>query len=188
MVYKWCLNNPPHTRKSDFFGGGLFADEMDALLCDVIVVHMDADICYVIGDKSRLDPISPPLSAAEKGKYITETIFHWLWPSGTAEDDRHLVAPAVESTETWLVAALSDDADPETNPAVLRRLVEIDFAMKGRECPKEAKKISKSASKYKAISRLAAENVDSVIEKCPHFRSLADAISAFIGDVEPAGA
>lgn len=188
LVYKWCLNNTPEIRRSQFFGGGLFADDMDALECDLILVHLDADICGVIGDKSHLPPLADAATAEDKGVYLSNTIHLWLWPSGEAEDDRHYTAPAVESVETWLVAALSEDASPESNQTVLRRLVEIDFGLKGKECPPEAKKINKSKNNYIRVARKAAENVATLPARCPHFGYLASSLSEALTRLSPPAA
>ena len=42
MVYRWCVRNTPSVRAGRFLGGGLFASDMDAHCCDLIVVHLDS--------------------------------------------------------------------------------------------------------------------------------------------------
>ena len=181
QVYKLCLNNLPEARRGTYFGGGLFADDLDALQCDVILVHLDSDICHQFRDKSPIVPVpsstSPP---AERGDFVRRTILAWLWPSGSVADDKHIAAPAVEATETWLVAGLCDDSDVEclTTPAVLRRLAELHHAAKGRPCPPDAKQIRKHAPNYQPLSLSAAHNISAIIERCDHFRMLVTALFA----------
>jgi len=177
MVYQWCLNNPPLARQSQFAGAGLFDGDMDGLTCDIILVHMDADICERIRDKSDVKPVpdatAPP---AERGDFIRKTILGWLWPTGSEPDDRHIPAPAVEAVEAWLVAAMADDPEPEAVTDILLRLLEVDCLSRGRPFPKDGKAIRKSRVRYEDIARRCAGNVARVAERCPHFLSLANVL------------
>ncbi|MGF7178284.1 hypothetical protein [Azospirillum doebereinerae] len=177
LVYKWCLNNPPGVRDGQFFGGGLFDEGMSGLTCDVIVVHLDADICERIGDKSTIVPV--PVTASdsrERGLYIYSTIEEWLWPVGSVSDNRHFPAPAVESTEAWLVAALSEDLSPEEDRNILRRLLEVDAELRGVQPPANGKSLKKSEKKYKKFVQIASPHIGKVVEKCPHFEELVSSI------------
>ena len=113
-VLKWLLKNPPKLRIKKHLGArsGLFAGGLSAKQCDVLVFHLDADILgcrsfqrwtkkwlsYDVTESS--DPI-------RRGKEI-RAIIGIAGEFGTLSDDqlkRHIPAPAVESTETWCVAA-----------------------------------------------------------------------------------
>lgn len=179
QVYKWCLSNPPGERENAFFGPPLFADDMDDMQCDVLMVHMDADICGAIGSKSSITPIPSEGSLpAVRGKFISDTVQAWLWPDGIGDQSRHIIVPAVESTEAWLVAGLSnEDSDPENDHDIERRLAELDYLLvKVRPVPKGIKKPNKSAANYAAIARHAVKNVMRIAARCDHFRSAVDKI------------
>jgi hypothetical protein len=183
QVYKWCIGNPPQERISTLFGGPLFADDMDDFQCSALLVHMDADICEKIGDKSNVVPVPDKTQSAQiRGKFISETLAYWLWPDAPNEDHRHILVPAVESTEAWLVAGLSDDTeDPEGDHDIQRHLAELDYSVvKGRPVPKNIKKPNKQAENFRKISEVAAGNVMRIIERCPHFELTVRKIVALI--------
>jgi hypothetical protein len=183
QVYKWCLGNPPQDRANALFGAPLFADGMDEFQCSALLVHMDADICEKIGDKSNIDPVpSLTQSTAVRGKFIYETLSSWLWPDEKKEDLRHILVPAVESTEAWLVAGLSEeDKDPECDHDIQRKLAALDYSVvKGRPVPKDIKRPNKQAENFKKISGVAAGNIMRVIERCPHFELTVRKVIALI--------
>lgn len=174
QVYKWCLRNPPQERHGLFTGRKLFAGAVDSQSCDVVVVHLDADICEKIGAKSPVTPVPTPESTPEeRGKFIRDTLWHWLWPEGSTPDDRHFPAPAVEAVEAWLVAGLTDDPEPEANRDILRRLAEADFALRGKPVPDEARQVQKKPGNYQRLAQHAAPNVTRIAQRCPHFAALA---------------
>lgn len=179
LVYKWCLSNPPDERRTQFLGQGLFANDMDGLSCDIIIVHMDADICEKVGDKSTVAPAPTPMSPPEeRGAFIRKTILEWLWPDGEEPDGRHIPAPAVEATETWLVAGLTQEPHPEAIKNILHHLLFADSALRKVAVPKEGKKIRKSPRNYRRVARASACNITEIIERCPHFLTLVDTLSS----------
>lgn len=175
MVYKWCISHPPDLRSSTFFQKGIFADDMDEFQVSGIVVHMDADIC------EELEQIYPEgntptttCPADLRGGYVAEALTSWLWPNGEAKDDRHILCPAVESTEAWLVSGLSDEANPEELKDVQKILAELDYlVVKGKNPPANIKKPNKRVSNYEKITDIASIEIDRVVERCKHFQRVA---------------
>ena len=120
-VLRWLIGNPPESRVPSYLRDGLFDDGLSAKRCDVLVVQMDADI---LSDRrfrnwtmSNLGyAVTDPHEPVQRGSVIRSIIeiagdFQVLSPS---ESKRHVPAPAVESTETWCVAAFRTLAgDPE---------------------------------------------------------------------------
>ena len=120
-VLRWLRGNPPKSRIPAYLRGGLFDDGLSAKQCDVLIFQMDADILshdyprnwikeelgYVVMDST--DPM-------RRGRQIRSIIgiagdFQSLLPS---EVELHVPVPAVESTETWCVAAFQRlSRDPE---------------------------------------------------------------------------
>ena len=43
-VLNWLIRNPPKSRIPRYFDGGLFADDLSAKQCDVMLFQMDVDI------------------------------------------------------------------------------------------------------------------------------------------------
>jgi hypothetical protein len=177
QVYRWCLNNPPPAREALFIGRDLFGSGLDNQKHDLILVHMDSDICEMIGASSSIRPVPDATSSPERrGTFIRKTLLEWLWPDDTTPDERHVPAPAVEVIEAWLVAALSEDEQPETSKDIPRRLIEVDYRSRGKVAPVAAKGFRKRSLRYEDISTRSAANVARVVATCPHFRSLAETL------------
>lgn len=178
QVYAWCLRNPPSERGKYFLNEGPFSISPRY---DLIVVHMDADICGEIRGKSSVQPVPSMEDGPEaRGRFIHHTLLEWLWPDGATADGRHLPVPAVEAIEAWLVAALSGDADmPEADQDILRRLWVID--LRGRPVPDGARRMKKDPTRYRRLADRAAAAVADVAAKCPHFKGLADSLVATAG-------
>lgn len=182
MVYKWCLANPPEERVSSYFSEGLFADDMDEFHCSGIVVHMDSDICEEIRDKSPVLPIPEAASSSlVRGKFIYEVLLNWLWPDHPVNDPRYIIAPAVESTEAWLVAGLSDDAEVEANLDIQKRLAELDYVVvRGRPAPPNIKKPNKTVRNFENICSVASVNIERIFANCAHFQSAANQLGLLV--------
>ncbi len=181
MVYKWCLNNPPRPRIGQFFSSELFADDLTDKVCDVIVIHMDADICDQIGDKSgsRSVPTSSS-SPEERGNFIEEVLNEWLWPEMADKDDRHIPAPAVEAIEAWLVAGLENEASAESLDQIDLHLARSDYRRRNVVPPPTIKKLRKSAHRYQAIADAACLNLGNVSSNCSWFVKLVSKLSPHI--------
>lgn len=183
QIYKWCISNPPDARSEVFFGVPLFADGMDEHNCSALIVHMDADICEAIGDKTSVVPVPKAgASASVRGKFIADVLGEWLWPEGFNIDSRHIIAPAVESIEAWLVAGLcEEDIAPELDQDIQRRLAELDYSVvRRRPVPKNIKKTDKSARNFRKIAEHASPNISRIADRCPHFRAAAIKTETFI--------
>ncbi len=176
LVYKWCLSNNPVERENKYFSKGLFADDMDEFRCSALLVHMDADICDEIRDKTTLPVPQINEDSLVRGSFIYGTVANWLWPDGLVNDPRYIIAPAVESTESWLVAGLSDeDVAPESNNSIQQRLAHLDYlVVRKKPFPQKIKSPNKSVSNYVRISMVASENIARIIDRCPHFKMIAE--------------
>lgn len=178
MVYKWCERNDPEFRKVQYFGPGLFAGVENSKQCDLIVIQMDADICTAISGGGYSDIIPKDLISVQgRGKYIASVIDGWLWPAPYMSDSFHIAAPAVEVTETWLIAGLGNHPEPELIAKPLRIFAEIDFQRRGKPIPASTKAISKQPQRYEPLAFHAATNVKAIIEKCFWFSNLVQAIA-----------
>lgn len=184
MVYKWCLEHSPEVRQNTFFGGGLFADGMDAFDVDGILVHMDSDICGEIRDKTNVsNPPSESSSPATRGQFIRDVIANWLWPDDVVDDIRYLICPAVESIEAWLVAGLGDDENPEAMKDIQQRLAQLDYiVVRGKQPPPTIKAPNKKPDNYKNISIAASLKVGRISQKCTHFKKITDQLAALVND------
>jgi len=121
-VYTWLTNIEPEVRARKYFKG-LFSGNLDAKKCDIILIHLDADIIN--------DPAFRKLAAKDetvkaldlgkpeaRGRFIGASIHLWAGMKSlcNADRSRHVIAPAVECIETWCIAACKffpDDEDVE---------------------------------------------------------------------------
>lgn len=189
MVYKWCQSNPPTERENRYFGNGLFANNMDAVSCDALLINMDSDICEEIGNKTAVTPVpSQSATSIERGAFIKSVIHSWLWQDQEQRDDKHIIAPAVEAIEAWLVAGLSDedeDNDPESNHNIQKRLAELDhIVVKNITPPRSLKSPNKTEGNYIKILGVASPNVQRIADRCPHFKMMVDDIFLAVNGID----
>ena len=120
-VLRWLIGNPPESRVPSYLRDGLFDDGLSAKRCDVLVVQMDADILSHgpfqnwIRRNLRYDVVdsADPIQRGNEIRSIIE-IAGSFENLSQSDSERHVPAPAVESTETWCVAAFRTLAgDPE---------------------------------------------------------------------------
>ena len=113
-VLLWLKDHPPENRIQLFFTEGLFGGGLARVPFDGILVQLDSDI---LGDdgfgayvKEQFDyTVANPPAAEQRAKEVR----HILSKAARFEEmtqadvSRHVLAPAVESTETWCVAGFS---------------------------------------------------------------------------------
>lgn len=111
-VLFWLRDNPPQARIQNYFGGGLFGGSLGLQPLDALLIQMDADIVsddgFVSFVRSRyLAEVADSTDAHERADAIRQVIEVAAGLANLTDVDvrRHVVAPAVDSTETWCVAA-----------------------------------------------------------------------------------
>ncbi len=183
QVYKWCLGYPPDLRRQMIFGGGLFAtSEPDFQL---LLVHLDADLCDDIEfiRQSPIDATNFDLKTSiGRGGFIKETLKGWLWQDQTEllnDLNWTVLAPAVEKTETWLVAAFEVADNPEEMINVDCELLKIYQKISGNR-QRNQKAVRKKPEIYRKIAQVAKDNISSVTNNCPHFAEIIFDIEAAI--------
>lgn len=144
---------------------------------NALIIHMDTDHCENKGfqNVSKVDPEEFTLSnPVDRGKYVEAVLADWLWPDGHEGNDHAwiILAPAVEAIETWLLAGLTDESQPEGIKKPVLALLTWDYDKRKQPMPPNAKKMSKTPERYKKFANQAAKNIDNVKEKCPHFAAL----------------
>ena len=121
MILKWFERNPADKRIKTYFDGGLFDDGLSAMQCDVMLFQMDADIISDEAFRNRVgrqlgQDVGDPDDPVERGQ-VVRGIIEMAGDFGRLSEhdlNRHVVAPSVESTETWCVAVFRHlESDPE---------------------------------------------------------------------------
>lgn len=110
----WLEKNPPDYRIQNYFGGGLFAGALSRQPLDAMIVQLDSDIlghpsfeAFVFDNYNYR--VSIPLDPLSRGNEIRNILFlaAKFNEMTNADQHKHVLTPAVESTETWCIAAFN---------------------------------------------------------------------------------
>ena len=167
LVETWLNNNPPLARVRRYFGGGLFANDLDTKQCDVFLIQIDSDI---LDDESFVASVQNKyeinangiVGSNDRQEKIIDILRSWCNLTECNDDDknRHIICPAVENTEAWCIAAFSRyPGIEELSKAEL--IVPFMTAMhrsEGREIPDEILRIDKSLERRKSFCRANAQS------------------------------
>jgi hypothetical protein len=181
-VLLWLQNNPPISRIQKYFKGGLFAGDLASQQLDAIIIHLDADILpndsFISFVKRKYDiNIIDANSPADRGSQIMKVIEIAAGFDSMTKADcaRHVPAPAVESTETWCIAAFTL---PPTEFEMLRggQLTHLFMAAlersEGREPQEIYENIDKNPQRRQRFCEQHAVGSARVINGCQHFSSV----------------
>lgn len=120
-VVFWLEDNDPASRVASLFGGGVFAGEPGGISCDFLIIHIDADVLDDQAFASFMSKkglaVSSPIDPADRADEVKRILSYFTKCDDLNETDtaRHIIFPAVESTETWCIAAFSRlGHDPES--------------------------------------------------------------------------
>jgi hypothetical protein len=100
------------SRLTAYLGAGLFASGLSSKKCDYLIFQIDTDVLdedhfsnFVRNRKSIV--VANPLDPADRFDEVRRVLLEFCEFTSSAEADanRHIVAPAVENTEAWCVAA-----------------------------------------------------------------------------------
>lgn len=178
-VAQWFEQNKPADRVRRFFGGGLFDNDLDVKSCDLFLVQLDADI---LGEDSfgsfnlrkfQLDVLNPALPS-ERGDEIKRILAHWsgLTELTQADVERHVLAPAVESTETWCVGAFrrwQRDIEAIVGDDLAREFTNVLLKSEGRPIIRFASSMDKNVGRRKRYCRRHASGHAHLVLNCKHF-------------------
>ncbi|WP_428513744.1 hypothetical protein [Roseovarius sp.] len=179
-VLLWLKNNPPSSRLQQFFKGGLFGGEFSLEPLDGILLQLDSDILgepsfsaymqkeydYVVSVPTladeRADEVRSVLSTAAKLSEVTK-----------ADQSRHILTAAVESTEAWCVAAFKR---PPQDFELLAGQDLIDCFMcalatsEGNVPDPPYAKVDKQSKRRRQFCESHAGSSERIVETCAQFR------------------
>lgn len=187
MVLNWLRANTPEVRVKSYLGGGLFDNDMSAKRCDAIVVQLDSDILSDEPFRNRIRrwirrEVRDPVEPIERGReicIILEVVGR-IEELNQVDRDKHVMAAAVESTETWCIAAYRRWGD---NPELLRggdlrnRFMDMLHESEGRPAQVVAR-IDKSSGRRLRFCNKFAANHARLAEQCHHFGKLVEELEA----------
>ena len=186
MVLKWLEQNPPDARIRTYLDGGLFDHGLSAMHCDVMLLQMDADVLSdetfrnTIRKRFDLD-VDDPDDPIERGQAI-QGIIEVAGDSGRLSErdrNRHIVAPAVESTETWCVAVFRNlDSDPELlrGRDLRDAFMTVLHQSEGRPVQQFAT-ISKSPKRRRRFCDRHSGGFKRLERQCFHYRTLVESLT-----------
>lgn len=186
LLLVWLHENGPDARTTRYFGGGLFDEGLSSKKCDAIIIQLDADI---LGDEAfqrfALErygfTIENPEVPADRGREVIRVLDAAARTQELTEADRsrHLLAPAVEATETWCLAAFERRED---NPEELReaRLTQEFMSAlersEGRVPEDEYASPDKNVVRREKFCKRHREGSRRIRASCTHFDVVAQAI------------
>jgi hypothetical protein len=193
-VLNWLRNNPPKSRVDAYFGRGLFGGSLSAKRCDVMVFQMDTDI---LSDHRFQDWVTRNLGyevvdsgdSMQRGSEIRSIIeiagdFVEL---SVHELQRHIPAPAVESTETWCVAVFSElPGDPEQlrGQDLCREFMTALHRSENRRI-QQFVHVDKQPDRRRRYCEKHSAGFERLEAQCLHYRGLVDSIFGWsVGSVE----
>jgi hypothetical protein len=187
-VVSWLVDNPPEVRNSTVFGGGLFS--ISEASFDALLIQMDTDILNDQGFSDfvlrRFDyKVMPAEQASDRAEQICTVLRKaGRFDEMTAMDIRkHVLSPAVESTENWCVAAFSmPTADFEllSGQALIDSFMRVVHRSEGRDVTIPYSEIDKSVARRKKFCEKHSRFHDRVAEGCTHFRLARDHLVSLI--------
>lgn len=182
----WLLKNPPQVRVMSYLGGGLFSDGLSAKSCDLLIFQIDADNLseggfqnWILGKFGyRVKDMPDPRHRGEEIRSIIGIVGEF---DRLSDRDlrRHVPAPAVESTETWCVAAfreMADDPERLKGQDLCQEFMNALHRSEGRTTqafthvnkspPRRGRFCKKHSTGYRGLER-----------QCHHYREMVDSVA-----------
>lgn len=180
-VLLWLQRNSPKIRIQQYFAGGLFGGGLATPPLDALLIQLDSDI---LGEHVFTDYVqntygfqlgNPQLGAARANQIRAVLELACRFPEMTQADiDRHVIAPAVESTESWCIAAFTTPT-PDCELLSGQSLVDAFMAAlersEGREPTLPYAKIDKNIKRRLAFCEKHANGSRRVRNGCQHFET-----------------
>ena len=182
----WLENNPPQSRVYTYLKG-LFGGENSAKKCDVILLHLDADLLSkedfgsVMSSKYHLE-LHDSSDPQSRGSQIVMAITEVGRFSELADSDlqRHVIAPAVESTETWCVGVFQHLPGVDIETLVGEKLrdafMDVLNRSEGRQTAGPYRRLSKSVRRRKRFCKKHAIGFKTLESQSVHYRKLTEDI------------
>jgi hypothetical protein len=179
-VELWLKKNPPEFRVRQYFDGGPFQRNMFSKACDLFLIQMDSDVLENVSFTTHMRneygvEFTKVLDPSGRGQQISRVLQLWSDVKTLTEADsrRHVFAPAVESTETWCVAAFDNKhRNPEAlrGPDLVQAFMEALDLSESRPT-KAYTNVSKDVERRARFCERHAVGHARIVERCPHFIS-----------------
>ncbi|WP_422021210.1 hypothetical protein [Pyruvatibacter mobilis] len=185
-VLLWIKKNPLRTREKRYFGSGLFGGGLSEEQFDALLFHLDADVLgeesFVNYVKSELgysvlqpSPDQPSEKAAEIRRVLG--VACEFDSMTTTDQNKHVPAPAVETTETWCIASVEKKAglyEELTGVELTNKFMQVLEKSEGRGGAGEYSKINKSVRRRKRFCDNQMSSAYRIASHCPQFSAICD--------------
>lgn len=175
----WLRNNPPRQRVDEFLGGGPFDFGMSAKTCDVILIQMDSDILdeasfRTFMEREYLFIVPNDHDPEDRGARVTEILELWsrIGELTQVDKNRHVFAPAVESSEAWCAAAYHTnlpDIERLRGPALAQAFMSALEESEGRTVGIYANVDKNVERRERFCKEYEAAGAGPVMRGCQHF-------------------
>lgn len=194
-AFAWLENNPRAYRRIQYLDGGLFGNGLSGKACDCLLVQIDSDVLdgddfanYIrrhygidinvaVYPSDRFDEVQKALAVAAGYQTIADAIL-----------DQHVIAPAVENTDAWCVAA----RDPTVIDVESRRknavLIELERCFAEFEDGAPPAGGLKNEMRRKLYCAYHKENYRDVENLCALYAKTVTMLSTVLPPPQPAGA
>ena len=182
-VLLWLDKNLPAFRMQEYLNGGVFRGTQSANSYDCLLIHLDSDILndqafriYVNREYDySIGKVSTPLQRAKEIRAIIYNAARF-GDMTRAEIKKHVPAPAVESTETWCVAAFTKRkknfeslSGQQLVDAFMSALEQSEGKQPETSYGMEANKDVRRRKKY---CEQFAKQSNRIINSCPQFKKI----------------
>ncbi|MEQ1538498.1 MAG: hypothetical protein ABL928_06195 [Sphingorhabdus sp.] len=178
-VLLWLKKNPPATRIQSYFGGGLFGGSLATEPFDCLLIQIDSDI---LGDAAFAKFVSDnygiilnnpqtPDQRASAIRCILQNASQFQ-DMTSADVARHLLAPAVESTEAWCVAAFTVPTinfESLAGQALVDAFMTVIEKSEGRQPQAGYAKIDKSPKRREKFCKQHSNGSARIVAGCAQF-------------------
>lgn len=181
-VLKWLEKNDPNKRSFDWFDGGPFGGNLALEPLDCLLIHLDADILgkesFSSRVKNELDyTVLAPAEPSDRAEQIRK-VLQLAWRNDELTNDLrklHVPAPAVESSETWCLAAYSEDQEDFeriTGQDLIDRFMSVLEKSEGKSVKDSYAKIEKNTKRRQKFCDLYAIKSIRVVAGCAQFEKV----------------
>lgn len=189
QVMSWLDKNPPRSRVLKYFGPGLFKTSIDT--CDAILIQIDTDI---LDEPSFINYMNAHFSCSInvcKGAAArADEVRRVLWMAACldelteADQYKHVLAPAVESTENWCVAAFvlpTTDFETLSGQALVDAFMSSLLRYEGQTPTPPYSQIDKTVRRRERFCRDHAGFHGRVAKGCQQFQRAQDQLVELAG-------
>lgn len=196
-VLLWLKNHPPGNRIQQFFTEGLFGGELANEPLDGILVQLDSDILgngsFCVHVKKQLGyTVENPEAAAQRAEEVRHVLAlaARLLEMTEADVSRHVLAPAVEATETWCVAAFSalrSDFESLSGTDLANAFMCALERSESRPPVPPYANVDKTTNRRLRFCKAYASKSWRVIDGCPRFREAHERLHALADSIATNG-